>query len=333
MSSLTKKTFDVSRSLTYTYYHKDPAQPNAPTILCLHGFPDEAAEWAHLANSHLIPNGYGVLAIDCLGYAGTSKPLDPAKYAFEFMTKDLAEILDHEKLQKVVPLGHDWGCALAQMFYNYYPERVLGLVMVNVAYTAPRNQPFNLDAVNDMSVKAFGYPSMAYWYLFSSDDGYKLLDEHLESLFTVLHGHPDSWLDTVCKHDGVKEFLLQDKKQPTEPYATEEMKSDFITRFKRDGFAAPTCWYKAMVGGFQDGQATKVKTSVVEVPSLFVGFDNDKVCHPESIATGIKGGFLPKLTRVQLKGGHWGLHAQAEIFGKTVVDWLKKEFRQPAVKM
>jgi soluble epoxide hydrolase/lipid-phosphate phosphatase len=325
MDSLTKKTLEVSRQLTYTYYHHPPAQPENPTVLCIHGFPDEAAEWADLATTHLIPSGYGVIAVDCLGYAGTSKPLDPSVYAFEHMTADLTEILDNEKLQKVVSLGHDWGCALAQRFYNYFPNRVLGLVMVNVAYNAPGDSPFDLDATNEMTKKYFGYPTFAYWYLMAAEDGYKTLDGNIEGVFKVLHGAPSTWLDTVCAPDGLKTFLLENKTQPTEPYATEEMKQTFISRFSRDGFAAPTCWYKATVDGHQSFEAQKVKAVTVDVPSLFIGFDSDKVCRPEMIGMSVMKGLLPKLTNVVLEGGHWGLHANADKFGKTVVEWLKKE--------
>jgi soluble epoxide hydrolase/lipid-phosphate phosphatase len=325
MDSLTKKTLEVSRQLTYTYYHHPPAQPENPTVLCIHGFPDEAAEWADLATTHLIPSGYGVIAVDCLGYAGTSKPLDPSVYAFEHMTADLTEILDNEKLQKVVSLGHDWGCALAQRFYNYFPNRVLGLVMVNVAYNAPGDSPFDLDATNEMTKKYFGYPTFAYWYLMAAEDGYKTLDGNIEGVFKVLHGAPSTWLDTVCAPDGLKTFLLENRTQPTEPYATEEMKQTFISRFSRDGFAAPTCWYKATVDGHQSFEAQKVKAVTVDVPSLFIGFDSDKVCRPEMIGMSVMKGLLPKLTNVVLEGGHWGLHANADKFGKTVVEWLKKE--------
>jgi soluble epoxide hydrolase/lipid-phosphate phosphatase len=325
MDSLTKKTLEVSRQLTYTYYHHPPAQVENPTVLCIHGFPDEAAEWADLATTHLIPSGYGVIAVDCLGYAGTSKPLDPSVYAFEHMTADLTEILDNEKLQKVVSLGHDWGCALAQRFYNYFPNRVLGLVMVNVAYNAPGDSPFDLDATNEMTKKYFGYPTFAYWYLMAAEDGYKTLDGNIEGVFKVLHGAPSTWLDTVCAPDGLKTFLLENKTQPTEPYATEEMKQTFISRFSRDGFAAPTCWYKATVDGHQSFEAQKVKAVTVDVPSLFIGFDSDKVCRPEMIGMSVMKGLLPKLTNVVLEGGHWGLHANADKFGKTVVEWLKKE--------
>lgn len=325
MDSLIKKTLEVSRNLTYTYYHHPPAQPENPTVLCIHGFPDEAAEWAHLATTHLIPAGYGVIAVDCLGYAGTSKPLDPAAYAFEHMTKDLSEILDNEKLEKVVSLGHDWGCALAQRFYNYFPERVLGLAMINVSYNAPGDSPFNLDATNEMTTKFFGYPAFAYWYLLSSEDGYKTLDANISGVFDVLHGAPDTWLQTVCAPDGLKSFLTEKKSQATEPYATAEMKEAFVSRFSRDGFAAPSCWYKATVNNHQSFEAAKVKAITVEVPSLFVGFDSDKVCRPEAIGMAVMKGLLPKLTNVTLEGGHWGLHANADKFGKTVVEWLKKE--------
>lgn len=325
MDSLTKKTFEVSRSLTYTYYHHPSAQPENPTVLCIHGFPDEAAEWADLATNHLIPAGYGVIAVDCLGYAGTSKPLDPSAYAFELMTKDLSEILDNENLSKVVSLGHDWGCALAQRFYNYFPERVLGLAMVNVSYNAPGDSAFSLDATNEMTTKFFGYPAFAYWYLLASEDGYKTLDANVSGVFDVLHGAPDSWLQTVCAPDGLKNFLTEKKSEPTEPYATASMREAFVSRFSRDGFAAPSCWYKATVNNHQSFEAAKVKKITVEVPSLFVGFDSDKVCRPEAIGMAVMKGLLPKLTNVTLEGGHWGLHANADKFGKTVVEWLKKE--------
>jgi soluble epoxide hydrolase/lipid-phosphate phosphatase len=141
----------------------------------------------------------------------------------------------------------------------------------------------------------------------------------------VLHGPPASWLNTVCAHDGLKNYLLQGKNQQLEPYATEQMKNDFVQRFSRHGFQAPMCWYKAMVNGVQDYEAEKVKAVVVHVPALYVGFDGDKICRPEGIAMSVKNGLLPKLSTVTLEGGHWGLLANADKFGKTVVDWLDKQ--------
>jgi soluble epoxide hydrolase/lipid-phosphate phosphatase len=61
-----------------------------------------------LVSNHLLPAGYGVLAPDCLGYSGTSKPTTTSSYNSEGMSADLCEILDAENIPKVISLGHDW---------------------------------------------------------------------------------------------------------------------------------------------------------------------------------------------------------------------------------
>lgn len=52
--------------------------------------------------------GYGVLIPDMLGYGGTDKPTDPEAYASEALVQDLVDILDAEKIDRVVAVGHDW---------------------------------------------------------------------------------------------------------------------------------------------------------------------------------------------------------------------------------
>jgi soluble epoxide hydrolase / lipid-phosphate phosphatase len=106
MGSLIKKTLKNSRSLTYTYY-VSRAKPSLPTVLLIHGCPDSADLWSDLVTTHLQPRGYGVVAVDDLGYARSSKPTDSAFYALNLMAKDLCEILDAEKLDQVISLGHD----------------------------------------------------------------------------------------------------------------------------------------------------------------------------------------------------------------------------------
>lgn len=52
------------------------------------------------------------MAPDCLGYGGTSKPLDMQAYKGKAMSDDIAEILEHEKIEKVIGIGHDWYACL-----------------------------------------------------------------------------------------------------------------------------------------------------------------------------------------------------------------------------
>jgi soluble epoxide hydrolase / lipid-phosphate phosphatase len=186
MDKLDKKTLKVSRGYNYTYYTSH-ARDGKPTVLLVHGWPDSAELWNGVVSDYLVPQGYGVVAIDCLGYAGTSKPADPKEYNIIGMTKDIADILDNEGIDKVVSLGHDWGCYLSQRVYNYYPDRVLGLVLMNVSYLPP-SQPFDLDAVIEATEKAFGHGNYWYWKLFAADDGPGIMATNKEAVWDVAHG-------------------------------------------------------------------------------------------------------------------------------------------------
>lgn len=169
MDTLTKKTITTKRGFEYTYY-VSPAAAGKPTLALHHGFPDQAEEWEDLIVNHLKPAGYGVIAPDLLGYGGTSKPTDPESYKFGGMTADVVEIIDAEKVDKVISLGHDWGSRAAQMLYNLHPERVSGLVMVNVPWMGATKGPMDLDALLAQAQQVFGYGTFWYWKLFTADD-------------------------------------------------------------------------------------------------------------------------------------------------------------------
>jgi soluble epoxide hydrolase/lipid-phosphate phosphatase len=124
MNKLDKKTLDVSRGFTYTYY-TSPAKGGCQTVLLVHGFPSITEEWSEVISDHLLPNGYGVLVIDCLGYAGSSKPTDLNAYNLQYIAQDIKEIFDKESLDKVVSLGHDWvsiSCPLKPTSHFYLQD-------------------------------------------------------------------------------------------------------------------------------------------------------------------------------------------------------------------
>lgn len=324
MDSITKKTLKVSRGFTYTYY-ASPATNSKPTVLLQHGFPDDASEWANLITQHLVPAGYGVIAPDLLGYAGTSKPTDPAAFKYRLMVRDLIEILDAENVPKIISLGHDWGSGLAQRVYNLAPERTLGLVMANVAYLPPSNAKFDLDQNLAQTQALFGYGLYWYWKLFTAPDGAELLGKHLDAMFNVLHATGEVWKETLCKPDGVRNAVQAEQQIQPQAYATEEMRKTWVGRMQRDGLASPLCWYRATVEDHQMGEADETN-AVVNVPTLFVAYNDDVVCRKEIIGLGQKAGLLPHLTVVELDGTHWGLLDKPKEFGDAVIAWLDANF-------
>jgi len=325
----TKKTLKVSRGFTYTYYTKS-ASSTKPTLLLLHGFPDHARLWSSLITDHLAPAGYGVIAPDLLGYDGTSKPTDPAAYKWKSMTADLVEILDAENVSKVVSFGHDWGSRMAQTFYNLAPSRVNGLVICNVAYTPPfpAGFKFSLDGALEMTKKAYGYGLFWYWKFFTAEDAPKMMNANAGKMFDVMHGSDKVWREVLCEEGGARKAIEGSSDEiKAQSYADESMRRDFVDRIARDGFDAPLCWYKATVFGEQDGQQDE-NVKVVDVPTLYVGFDKDVVCRHESIKADVNKTLLPHLTVKVLEGTHWGLVAKPDVFGTTVVDWLEAEYKE-----
>lgn len=90
--------------------------------------------------------------------------------------------------------------------------------------------------------------SVRYWRFFSSPEAASVVEDHLESFFTVLYPKDESQFKGLFgNHEAMQEYVKADKKQPTQNWMTDEMRTSFIERFKRDGFTGPFNWYKAIV--------------------------------------------------------------------------------------
>src|SRR4051812_49284682 len=132
MDRLEKKTFTTSRKLTYTYYNTpNPSTSQNPTILLLHGWPDDAHLFEKIVPV-LLQTDYPLLIPDLLGYGETSKPTDMSLYNYRDMSADLVEILKSEKITQVICAGHDWGAGVASYFFLFYPHLVAGLILLSV---------------------------------------------------------------------------------------------------------------------------------------------------------------------------------------------------------
>jgi soluble epoxide hydrolase / lipid-phosphate phosphatase len=324
---ISKKTLEVSRGFTYTYY-TSPAQGSKPTIMLFHGWPDTARIWAGFINNYLVPNGFGVVALDCLGYGGTSKPTDPQDYVWHLMTADVVEILNAENLDSVVSMGHDWGSGLCQYLKILYPSRVCGLVMVNVPYSPPSGD-FDLETVNSRTKQAFGRGLFEYWHFFGSEEGPAIMNKNLESVYTMAFSDPETWKDNWTTPGGAAKYISEGRTQPTLEYATPEHKADFMERFgEAPGFHASNCWYKASVYKLNNEQVKLVKKEnlKVTVPAMFWGAEQDYVCRHELNQMSIDAGLLPDFKSVVRDGGHWALLESPALFGQDVLEWLQEKY-------
>jgi pimeloyl-ACP methyl ester carboxylesterase len=331
MANLEKKIIQTKRSFTYTYYvsPKGAGDSSKPALFFIHGFPDSAQMWSEVVDK-LSDLPYRVVVPDCLGYAGTSKPSDLAAYKWSGQTADLREILQAEDINKVIVIGHDWGAILAQRFYQRYPELCAALVLLNISYRAPTEQKFDLDGWNALTEKRFGYPLYQYWYLFTSADGAKIINNNLEKFWEVLHGADDDWMKKMFSgKDAMTNYFSNGEAVELKSYAKEaKWRDDFIQRFSKDGFEAPLNWYKAHASNVQweDDLGIPKENHVVKVPFFFLGCTGDSVGRTDLIQIPRAEGLLPDFEMTEIESGHWCAMEKPGEVAEAIRGFVTKRF-------
>lgn len=247
MDNLSAKDFTTSRGLDYHYFISDAssADTSKPALVFLHGWPDSSALWKSVA-PNFIELGYRVLIPDLLGYGGTSKPTDVNVFTGAFQAKDIIDICDHEGINKIIPIAHDWGCSVGSRLWLFHPSRLVGLVLLSVQYMPPTGieGPLDLVKINDMVESSYGYRRFEYQTFFVTEEAPKIWENHLESAWTIMHGDAKDNMKTIfCTPGLMRQHLLEDRKTLLKPYAQNPaVKDRWIAEMKKGGFASPFTW-------------------------------------------------------------------------------------------
>ena len=86
----------------------ESGNPDGPTVVAVHGFPDSHHVWDGIAAE--LGDRYRVVAYDVRGAGGSDKPRGRRAYRQELLTADLCAVLDAvSPTEPVHLLGHDWG--------------------------------------------------------------------------------------------------------------------------------------------------------------------------------------------------------------------------------
>ncbi|RVX66937.1 hypothetical protein B0A52_09061 [Exophiala mesophila] len=331
MDKLRKKTLKTKRGYTYTYYTTPGGESSTstPALFFVHGFPDSAHLWKNvIANLSDLPNK--IVAPDVLGYVGTDKPTDISEYNHKGQANDLADIIAAENIESTIIIGHDWGSVIVQRTYLHHPDLFSAMILLNVHYMPPTHQKFDLDSVNDLTTKAYGYPVYAYWELFGAEDGAQIINANLEKMYEVLHGDAPDWmLKMFCVKGGMKHYLLDNERVPLMEYAQRpEWKDAFMKQFEKDGFDAPLKMYKAAIGNYHaEGDQELLRQSlVIQKPVLFIGCTGDVVCRIDYGDAPKKAGLLPDLEEVIIEAGHWVPMHKPEEVADHIKNFVQKRF-------
>ncbi len=339
--------------LTYSYYvspdfHKN-LNDSTPTLVFCHGYPDDAYVWAG-AMPHMLKFPYPIVLMDILGLGHSSKTTDPKMFNYKQQADSIAQILDKEGVGKknaVIPIGHDWGSAISQRFYLWHKDRCVGLTLLSLAYQIPSSQPFDLAEQNKLTAGRFGYAQWEYWNFFTAPDGVKLMEDDLIRMWEVNNGNypsnipeengRDIWMrEMFCTFGAMREYVAKQGKYKDftvdlKPYAKDEkLQKAYLERMKRDGFAAPVCYYHSLKSNTMLEEesilAKSEDSKKIKDPLLYIGQTGDWVCRTDLMVDAKEAGLVSDLEEKVIEAGHWCLYEKPQEIAEIISDWLTRKF-------
>ncbi len=101
-------------------------KPTGTPIVWAHGTGSNAYEMLGFADS-LVKKGCFVISIDYYGHGFT--PIPDKEVSLYHVADDIKFLLDHLKIKKAIIGGWSRGGSISTVFYDAYPDRVLGLIL------------------------------------------------------------------------------------------------------------------------------------------------------------------------------------------------------------
>lgn len=128
---------DKARAPTPTYHvlmkrKPGPIDTSRPVVLFLHGVPEFARSWENWMD--LIGEHYDVIAIDFKGFGESSRPTEIAAYDVFRSTGEINDVVACLGYQKVIPVGHDWGGAVAWLYSIFFPMKTQAVVVLSTPH-------------------------------------------------------------------------------------------------------------------------------------------------------------------------------------------------------
>ncbi|OBI46135.1 alpha/beta fold hydrolase [Mycobacterium colombiense] len=104
VASTTVAASDGVRLAVHTYTDIDPGRP---TILAIHGYPDNHHVWDGVATT--LGRRFNVVAYDVRGAGESSTPADRSGYRLPQLVADVGTVIERLGVENVHLLAHDWG--------------------------------------------------------------------------------------------------------------------------------------------------------------------------------------------------------------------------------
>ncbi|KAF5232679.1 hypothetical protein FANTH_12885 [Fusarium anthophilum] len=310
-----RQRFTARSGNVYSYIFIPPTSQST-TLLFLHGFPSTLTDWVHQIR-HFSSEGYGVVALDLLGYGESSKPTDVNAYRLKPMSDEVIELLDHLNLKTIVGIGHDFGATLLSRMAAYHPSRWEALVFLAVG--PPKlGTPFDVDMINTMTKQFLGYEMLGYIPWLAEYSSQEILEKNAEAAMSLMFCRDreewEAWFHPLGK---MEEFVRQDRRLPIASWYTQDLQKAHLKAFgSTDGYKGVRRWYRMWKDNLFALDEQGFEDFHISQPVLFI-----VPSEPEQSAAQQQqmiSSWSTNLQTVKLNTSHW-IHIQAPSETNTTI--------------
>ena len=259
--------------------------PDAPLILCLHGFPEYWVAWKGVMAE--LAGAFRLVAPDQRGYNRSSRPQEVEAYRSKALVGDIASLADHlSPGRPFVLAGHDWGASVAYAYAMAHPRRLSHLVIAN------------------------GVHPVCFQRAILDDEAQRRASQYINRLRA-----PDA--EALLSQDGFRRLLRMIEGFSQAPFMDDAARAAYVEAWSQPGaLTGMLNWYRATplvvppVGepaGEVPILAMPDDAFMVRMPHLVVWGEADRALRP-SCLDGLDR-FAPDLSVERIAdAGHWLLH-------------------------
>ena len=293
---------------------------DGPPVILVHGFPELAYSWRHQLPA-LAAAGYRAIAPDMRGYGGSGKPKVVTDYAIQNLIADVEGLMEALSIDKAVMIGHDWGAMLAWHMALLAPERLAGLVNLNIPHI-PR------PPIDPITYMRFKLGKDFYIVNFQkSDEADRRFAEDPRRFINVMMRRkqfsPEQSTSGTKKRRPLSLIEALDRDEPAgEALLNDEDLDVYANAFAAGGFTGPINWYR---NWSRNWKSMKGVDQTVRIPTLFVGAANDIIISHKQIEA--MKPFVPDLEIRMIENcGHWTQQEKPDELNRIILDWLARRY-------
>lgn len=255
-------------------------------LILLHGFPEFWRSWIRQIEP-LAEEGYYVLAPDQRGYNLSDKPLDPAAYNLDELSKDIAGLIQAAGRQKAVVVGHDWGGVVAWWLGIHHPEMLDRLVILNAPHPAVMRQML---ASNPDQIRRSSY---AFFFQLP-------------------------WIPEAVSRNNDWEMVEKALRETSMPGTFSAQDFEYYRQawWKKGAFTAMLNWYRANVRYL----AETPKEARISIPTLLIWGTQDFALGQHMAEPSIETCDQGRLVLVE-DATHWVQHEKAEQVNQLIIEF------------